>query len=610
MKRLLILLLLFASALHAQQQNFPGGSGGGLTQVAVLPGTCSLGIWDQLTMGNYGGYYCPQTNIISPMRGNFSTYVTDFGVKGGVQKGCTAIYNGTTTVTTGATDPPFTGTTIPIVMGTAAACAGSTGIGVVEVGAACPPTCISATVVGAHQITLSSPAAGSAGNGTTCCTIEWGAQDDGPALQAAFNQAVSNCPFDIELPRTGMFIGNVIYNTTSLCGTNGGGNYGLPGGTVHGSGSSTTVLYPLPNINLTTCAGSCLFGLPFGTQDLTLSGWSTDGGGVGTVTGGTNKVIYAVYASGSMQNLEAYQWGESTNFNMYACGAGVGAISNLYNLKAYNTGQEPYFLGNFCYAYNIYSTGCGPSIINPALGFVYTFGAQLIQNCSGAGGPGDIQINGTSAGTWESDGDFINGSANQIGITFSNTAPISVNFHHSLIEGTTGIVLAEAGATVHLGGNSSLTGTTAAISGGIAGSKFYFDDCTSSVGSNATWTNITVFQPCAPNNALLATGNLSLSANWGTGAATSAWQGADSPITFTITNGSGAVGAAPTITYTFPTAMAKAPLWCTVTQSGGTNPSLSPYAVSLLTNTGFVATATGTPTINDTEFMQVQCFTQ
>jgi len=84
MKRLLILLLLFASALHAQQQNFPGGSGGGLTQVAVLPGTCNLGVLYQLTASPYGIFSCPQTNVLQKVDKGSSNTIDPvaFGVKG------------------------------------------------------------------------------------------------------------------------------------------------------------------------------------------------------------------------------------------------------------------------------------------------------------------------------------------------------------------------------------------------------------------------------------------------------------------------------------------------------------------------------------------------
>src|SRR5208282_3585460 len=87
MKRLLILLLLFASALHAQQQNFPGGSGGGLTQVAALPGTCNLGVLYQLTASPYGIFSCPQTNVLQKVDKGSSNTIDPvaFGVKGGGQ---------------------------------------------------------------------------------------------------------------------------------------------------------------------------------------------------------------------------------------------------------------------------------------------------------------------------------------------------------------------------------------------------------------------------------------------------------------------------------------------------------------------------------------------
>jgi len=103
MKRLLILLLLFASALHAQQQNFPGGSGGGLTQVAVLPGTCAVGVTApvQLTVAPYTIYVCTALNTWGPSSPPGGTTGQVQWNNGGILAGATGVTTSANTLTVG-----------------------------------------------------------------------------------------------------------------------------------------------------------------------------------------------------------------------------------------------------------------------------------------------------------------------------------------------------------------------------------------------------------------------------------------------------------------------------------------------------------------------------
>lgn len=106
-------------------------------------------------------------------------------------------------------------------------------------------------------------------------------------------------------------------------------------------------------------------------------------------------------------------------------------------------------------------------------------------------------------------------------------------------------------------------------------------------------------------------GNFVPSANFGTGAAVSAVTGNATNFTFTLTNGSAAVGANPTIAFTFPTpAFWQTPVRCSLWQVGGTQAitALTTYlAPSAQSATGVTFTYNGTPTVSLTELYQGTC---
>lgn len=107
----------------------------------------------------------------------------------------------------------------------------------------------------------------------------------------------------------------------------------------------------------------------------------------------------------------------------------------------------------------------------------------------------------------------------------------------------------------------------------------------------------------------LIAGNVVPSANWGTGATITAPLGDSRENSFTLTNGSAAVGANPTLTYTFPTPFFWGrPSKCVITQTGGTQAQIvNEWSVGVPTTTSVVFTYNGTPTINLTEFIAVSC---
>ena len=105
----------------------------------------------------------------------------------------------------------------------------------------------------------------------------------------------------------------------------------------------------------------------------------------------------------------------------------------------------------------------------------------------------------------------------------------------------------------------------------------------------------------------IAAANAVLSANWGNTPA-AAWTNLTGGRSFTgtITNGSAGTGAAPTITYTFPTALQSLPNLCQATQIGGTN-AVGTFAATAISATGATFTFSLTPTASATEIVAVHC---
>jgi|SRR5580765_2488400 len=108
-------------------------------------------------------------------------------------------------------------------------------------------------------------------------------------------------------------------------------------------------------------------------------------------------------------------------------------------------------------------------------------------------------------------------------------------------------------------------------------------------------------------NSTIAAANAVLSGGWGNTptAAWSALSGGNS-YTGTITNGTAGLGASPTITLTFPTALLTSPNVCQATQIGGTN-ATGTFAASAISATGATFTFSLTPTASATEIVAVFC---
>jgi hypothetical protein len=139
-------------------------------------------------------------------------------------------------------------------------------------------------------------------------------------------------------------------------------------------------------------------------------------------------------------------------------------------------------------------------------------------------------------------------------------------------------------------------------------SSLLFDQGGNTLGSSFTVTGQIMGEANSANATPVTAAKLVLSSGWGSTAAWTSLSGGDFPIQGTITNSGTGQGASPTITYTFPTPLLVAPFSCAAVDPSGTN-TLGTFTISSLTATGVVFTFSLTPTVSDTELVQINCVT-
>ncbi len=403
--------------------------------------------------------------------------------------------------------------------------------------------------------------------------------------------------------------------------------------------ASSVVFVMTPDFNWAGCTGNNgvtqVNGNPndicFGAKMIGENYMSFFGGGLngtGACTGASGKTVTAPYATDN-QNfflilngicpgtglLEGYEldgvdetvtWGGAINVGQYSCVIAAAGDSQFYvdceNQGSVVTGNACASSGiGICTGEYVSATGSLQDFGSIRLQTVFHYGyvqsrGSVICGFVQTNDPGGYAINGNGAAAkWLSDGDYIN-SANCAtsggGVTISNGAIAYVkNTTFTQTAGFTDINLSSSGT------------------------NYFFDQCGNTFPNFSIGTLITigttsgVIGDCSVTGSPLVTGNIVLSANWGSTRAASAFSGFTSPMTFTITNGAATTGAAPTIAYTFPTQYLQTPLWCMASQVGGTNPT-GTFTTSSLSATGVTLTYSLTPTINLTEVIQVSCVSQ
>jgi len=425
------------------------------------------------------------------------------------------------------------------------------------------------------------------------------------------------------------------WSASSACGQDVSIEFMRFGYTIKGNGRGSTFLIPTPKFDPTTCTGpngtgvNCLFAFP----NPFISGlqvWSAGNNACGA--GFNGKTLWAVLghtfgggANGLISGTMIQAWcGNTAGTIGLNLGAGGGTFSgiDLRDVWTEFAGCTPLdvagplivnwfggdFWGGCTNGYAAILEASNPSIFN------------TVRLINGSGGTsGNIFVQGGN--TWNDTGSYMyNASSASATVVNRGTVNLDGTVLNFTNAGQAGLYNITSPGTYHLRGVQN-TGT--ALTAGryffsdTAGTLNVFDDCGNSTALFSGFTGAGAFNlygSCSITGTALATGNLVPSANWGTSAAVTipnCTQGdCDSrSFAFTLTNGSAAVGANPTIAFTFPQAFGRTPI-CTVQQVGGTQAVtaatlfLTPSAAS---RTGITLTYNGTPTINLTELYQGTC---
>jgi hypothetical protein len=533
-----------------------------------------------------------------------------------------------TSITTSGTAPSFcNGTTLPCTA-LQIAHGHTTDVGTVEFGtinclavneAACTYNCPQgtiSTVNSAHNVTVSVACTSNSSVTANSNNFIWGT-DDASGLTTAFNAMDNNAkilPSALELPCGTLLMGTQSFIDAGV--TTRQNTIGIRG---CGPGNPT-IIVPLPKMS---CTGNA------NTGCLIHDAWAQDA--LGNV-GMADKFQDILFWGGGIQDKDAaatYTSASGIYVSLFAELNNVWVEGWVWNRAA---GTPEY--GITCFGCTMIDSGsfAGGNFSCRLAGF-NTAVAQMTGGSCGGSNFNSLTIGLSGAtGSVETNGVYINqaqagvfGTNTSYGV-YNNSATQVWTDHGSSI--TTGLYNDTGGISRLYGSNVSGAGSDYDIY--LNGGSLYASGITTShncnfvggsffdLGGNlqpfcptgfATNTSAIYGGQNSVTGVALTVGKLVLSANWGTSSAVSAPKGSTSPISFTITNGTAATGASPTITYTFPVAYIQAPLWCTATDVGGTN-AIGTFTTSSLTNTGVVFTFSRTPTANSTEFVQVVCPTQ
>jgi hypothetical protein len=413
MKRLLF-LLLFPLILLGQGQNFPSGGGGGLTQVATLPGTCTPGVTSpvQLSVSPGGMYYCgfpplPANTWVQSSTPNGVIDPVAYGVKGGVLRCNGSNANATLTITStsnAVTCSAWSPTNVTLQPGWTCFATNWNGADsgyITGPSALILPQTTVATVTGTGAFTTVANATGSTSgtNGTLFC----GPQDDTTGLNAAGTSAFGGIDcLSLQLPGGYIFFSAALWQTAACQG-------GLTGtiskyGSINGQGpGGPTTLVPLPTFNYT---GTTMIAAFQGAQVMNVS---VDGGGQSV--GGTHAVnIFSTTTDGTLQNLMCGGW--LTN-SATAVGLNIGGGYHIIsNMTIDGCGNNAVFPGGGLAHGAIYAVFGGNTnayALNVSGGGVFGCQGCFWQNSGGASSP--VSITTGSTVYLDMDGCFAGGSA-------------------------------------------------------------------------------------------------------------------------------------------------------------------------------------------------------
>jgi hypothetical protein len=449
----------------------------------------------------------------------------------------------------------------------------------------------------------------------------WG-HNDGTALATAFNATLSPNFCNTLNVAAGMILVDQE-------------EFGIPtgdclnvGSVTNGAGFTSTFVVPVDGFNFTTCgvavASVCFGYAPTGANgQTTITNMTIWGGGnnLSGVVAAANKVVFG--PSFAMY-VELLGWGfsQSTmigyqpagqNSSGYSIGVdGVGNIACLFIHNAIWIGGNS-FCGNSG-GVSAEATGANVSVLS-------------VGNLWGPPGGSNTAVYVTNGAT------FTDVGSN----SFSSA---SINADDYVVGGGTGT------STLNLSGGITATSTTsgsipiAVLSGGVlsmsktiinppasgvglsvASGGVAYDDCGENTINNSGTYSVSgsYYGDCSITgaNAVIASYAITQSGGFGTTAAVTAVTGTPRESQLTITNSGTTQGASPAITFTFPTGAPTgfpiAPI-CRAFLVGGNDPTYAAgtgrFSTTSTSKTNAVFTYNGTPTVNDTEIVQISCHVQ
>lgn len=620
---------------YLQQQNFPNGSSsGGVTNVTVLPGSCTAGTLVSLTVNGaaLGTFTCTANGVFVPENPSQSISPYSYGAVGHVRFTYNASWaNGSTTISCSNGECNFQcpNGSYPCTSATAGCPSVTCDAGKIIKGAGMFPqvntqalvaagvgvtlpqglisTVTNSTTITASTTTTSACPTG----GVVTCTLSWGIQDDTTALNNAANAAWSNgnrC-LALQLASDNFYFTGPVFNIppgqkagdpcSTLAAANGGSDLTNSGPTVFGQGAGTTTLIPL-SMNYANCTfGStsiaCMGTMPnLQAHDFAVNGLGDIGSGnhvnvlwesVGSNAGG------ACDGGTTVWNMSLSNFGlNATGLIGFQFGAqSCAAAQNQNNAVVMFGSTTCAYKGTQVYsAMTLYCAGAGAGLgnvfnINNSGGQLNTFGSQFVCTLN-AGNQVVAFIGGGSPTKWNSNGDMFRQGDAQCNVQGSIILPGKglIDFtDDQVIMGTNaaastfGYIGQNLSSVMHskntIWNGNAIAGATLLTTG--ASDKFY-DDGGNTFTSSGTANSIaagTWVNSFSVTGTTITAAKLVLSGGWGASAAWTALSGNTRLVQGTLTNTGAGQGASPTITYTFPTPFVDvSSVICSASQVGGT----------------------------------------
>jgi hypothetical protein len=510
---------------------------------------------------------------------NCGTQTNCYPVLDDVQYAFSVTCNGTTTITTASTDPPFVaGDVGKIIVGNSAITTSQA--------ANCPPQGTITTFTNSHSVVVSNAA-----TATVSATggLAWG-HDDGAALATAYAAALGKgCLY---LPQGAMFFSVAPFLDTR---TNAIG----PTDCVMGTGA--TLLTPLPSFNYSACVAGASFSCVFNAGQPVNQNQNPAYSNISNLE--VFSMSWNLTGTGTSDNIMDIQRTNLYNVWLWGWGSGVGSgflfngPDDLFSPIADNAGAT---------ACSVAGSGASTAGANntvqmsgaycgqtPSSALSIGVGAAL-DSSNGQYGPTSGLPTVNDFGLWHSTGEVVFGASS--GDTIRANGAANVTIDSGWVIGAAGNIYGALDCAV-TGGNLYFRNTTADGGGSsglslrsVAGCNM-FDQGGNTVLRASNSLSGNWFGSASITGTTQTTGNIVLS-GLGSGASVSAASGNSQAEQFTFTIGTGP-GANGTATVTFPTPFIVAPT-CGALQTGGTSTTILPVTTGTPTTTGVTITYFGT----------------